>query len=187
MANENASANLLDDREVNDRLCSYENAETTKDLYEFGNMMVSGLVDVNHHLDSKGSTLAGYSTAIVALLVSTSPFWRPVFDQWEFVTVLAAAFCAMLASGCSLKAASLYTFSWFSDDEWLHTKYLEDPETLRRYRVLTMHNVVASHRTIADRKSNWLQAAQWGLAISGLLLFVVLIGASVKGWSIHSS
>jgi hypothetical protein len=165
--------NLLSDQEVNERLCSYNDPKVTDELYDFGSMMVSEFVDVNHRLDSKGSTLAGYSTGIVALLVATSSFWRPVLDQWALAVVLAAGLCALIASACSLKAASLYVFNWFSDDEWLHTKYLEDSETMRRYRILTMHNVVASHRSTAEAKSDYLGVAQWALTGSGALLFII--------------
>jgi hypothetical protein len=178
--------NLLNEQQVNERLCSYDDTKVTDELYEFGSRMLSEFIDVNHQLDSKGSTLAGYSTAIVALLVSTSPFWRPVFDQWVVMVVLGAGLCAMIASAFSMKAAALYTFKWFSDDEWLHRKYLENPETMRRYRILTMHNVVSSHRNTAEEKSSYLGIAQWALTISGGLLFIALASAALKGMSMHS-
>jgi hypothetical protein len=149
--------------------------------------MVSEFVDVNHHLDSKGSTLAAYSTGIVALLVSTSSLWRPVLDQWVAMVVLGAGLCAIIAGAYSMKAAALYKFKWFSDDEWLHRKYLDDPETMRRYRILTMHNVVSSHRNIAEKKSHHLWIAQWALMISGGLLFVALASAALTNMAKHSS
>jgi len=170
----------LDETEVNGRLCSYENPKVTDELYDFGSMLVSEMIDVNHRLDSKGTTLAGYSTGAVALLVSTASFWRPVVGQWASVAVFTAAFCAMVASVLSLKAASLFTFKWFSDDEWLHKKYLEDSDTLRRYRILTMHNIVESHRNAADEKSDYLRVAQWALTASGLLLLLALFSITWK-------
>jgi hypothetical protein len=109
----------LDEKQVNGRLCSYESEAVTGELYQFGSMLVSEFVDRVHHLDSKGGVLAGYSTGVVALLVSTSSFWRPVLSQWAVVVVFVAGLCAIIASALSLKAASIFKFKWFSDDEWL--------------------------------------------------------------------
>lgn len=171
-----ASATVnLDEQEVNGRLCSYGDSKVTDELYNFGTMLVREMIDVNHHLDSKGTTLAGYSSSAVALLVATSSFWRPILDQWASGVVFVAATCAIIASILSLKAASLYTFKWFSDDEWLHKTYLDDPDTLRRYRILTMHGIVDSHRDAADHKSDFLRIAQWALTLAGVLLLVALI------------
>lgn len=69
MKNEVFESNgLLDTR---DRLSSYENETTTDELYDFGKILVLEGVDRAHWLDSKAGILAGFSGAIVALLLST--------------------------------------------------------------------------------------------------------------------
>jgi hypothetical protein len=176
----------LSSEQVNDRLCSYDGADgkVTEDLYQFGLMLVSEFVDRVHHLDSKAATLAAYSTGIVALMVSTSSSWRSALHGWAIGLVFAGALAAIFAAAFSLKAAFILRFRWFSDDEWFHEKYLEDAETLRRYRILTMHNIVESHRGAAEKKSNYIHAAQCAVAVSASMFFCSLVDAACKAWSV---
>src|SRR6266568_3705432 len=177
----------FDEKEVNDRLSSYADKDVpvTDELYDFGKMLVSEFVDRVHHLDSKAATLAGYSTGIVALLVSTFSFWKPALHLWGVGIVFAAALSAVCSAGFSLWAASIFKFKWFSDDEWLSEDYLDDAESLRRYHILAMHNVIESHRDIARFKSRCIRWSQRALAVSAFLLMVALTDAVCKGTGVY--
>jgi hypothetical protein len=177
----------FDDKEANSRLCSYQETAVTDELYGFGSMLVSEFVDRIHHLDAKAGSLAGYASGIVALLVSTSAFWRSALHPWAICLVLVAAISALASAGLCLWAASIYKFMWFSDDEWMQEAYLDNAEDLRKYHVLTMHNVVQSHRKGGTEKSKHIRHAQWALAFTATLLFVALADAIFKSPGISTA
>ncbi len=160
--------------EVNARLVSYESQETTKELYDFGKMMVGECVERVHKIDSKATMLAGYGGAIIALLISTSSLWMSIIDKWAMVTVFAAAFAVLMSAAYAVWSFSPKTFDWFSDNEWFEKDYLSDPEQLRRYHILTMHNVVRSHDAVSKTKTKRIRTSQRLLGVGTLLLVVAL-------------
>ena len=168
-------------KEMSERLTSYESEETTKELYDFGKMLVQECVERVHHIDSKATMLAGYSGTILALLVATSAIWKPTIDKWAMGIVFAAAFAALMAGMFAIWSFSPTRFDWFSDNEWVDKAYLNDPEQLRRYHVLTMHNVVSLHEAISKLKTARIKSSRFMLGISATLLFAALANAVLKG------
>lgn len=166
-------AKSLSNQEMKGRLASYELPEVTNELYSFGSMLVSEIVDRVHKAEAKAGTLAGYSGAILALIVSTFSLWNGHFHAAEKGAMYGAAFMAFVSQMCALWALKIDKFNWFSDNDWLRGECLSDVEALRKYHLLTMHTVIVSHGEAAERKSNRIALAQRFLLVTGVFLLAV--------------
>lgn len=167
-------AKRLETSEVKKRIESYNSPETTNELYSFGYMLVAEAVDRIHKMESKAGTLAGYSGAILALIISTFSLWHGYFQTPERVAMYCAALTVFLAEGCALWALKVSEYNWFSDNEWLRAERLSDAEALRKYHILTMHTAFASHRAVAEEKSKLIFWSQKVLFLTGLSFMAVV-------------
>ena len=174
-------ATPLDSQEVKRRLASYKSPDVTNELYSFGSMLVTEAVDRVHKVEGKAGTLAGYSGAILALIVSSFSLWNGHFHEAEKIAMYCAAFGAFCSQACALWALKIDEFKWFSVNDWLRGECLSDAEVLRKYRIVTIDVILKSHRDVAERKSSRIALAQWSLFATGAVLFAVpvlaLLGA----------
>ncbi len=166
--------------EVNDRLMSYTSEATTNELYEFGKVLVDESTERVNRLDAKATTIAGYAGTIIALLLATFNVWKPSLKHWALGLVFLGALSNLIAATVALHALSPKTYDWFSDDEWFQKVYLDQPDTLRRYHVLTMHNVVRSHDETNKVKSRSIKVSQWLLGFGAILFLIALADATGK-------
>lgn len=126
--------------EVTERLSKYGNAETTNELYDFGKLLLEEGVDRAHWLDAKAGVIAGFSGAIVTLLLSMFPMWKAALEVVRSifrVLVFAGIICLLLASISSFLSLMVQKFEWVDEDKvWLAPEYLNFPDLLRRYYLL---------------------------------------------------
>ncbi len=93
------SPDLVD---ITKQVSSYTEKETTNELYDFGKMLLLENVDRQHWIDSKAGTVAGFSGAIVALLLSTSSSWKraltPLPVELRFAVFIGIVFILLAGS-----------------------------------------------------------------------------------------
>jgi hypothetical protein len=167
----------LSDAEVKRRLRLYSSPETTTELYSFGSMLVAEIIERIHRLEAKAGTLAGYAGAILALIVTSAAFWGSHLQHLERVAILLAALSAFASECFAILAIQLGSFEWFSDNEWLREECLSDAETLRKYHILTMRGVIASHRSVGEEKTKNIERSQWFLGATALFLLTAVFFA----------
>lgn len=170
----------LTNDQVNERLISYEPAETTNELYEFGKILVSECTDRVHRLDAKTTTIAGYCGTIIALLLATFNVWKATIDGWAAIVVFLGALSCFIAAFVALRSLAPMTYDWFSDGEWFEEDYLADPDRLRRYHVLAMHNVVQAHEITNKKKTRAIKMSQRFMGFGAALFLVALANAVWK-------
>jgi hypothetical protein len=171
--------NLSED-EVYERVLNYESSETTEELYRFGTMMVTENLDRTKQLDAKAITLAGYSAAVLAFLVSrlSSPM-EPA--SWQAIPTVCAGLSAFIGVASSLWALRVRAFHWFSKNQWFENEFhvLENADRLKRAHLLAMHRTNQQMGLSNERKANCVIASQFALAIAALGLAASLFGGGL--------
>ncbi len=166
--------------EITARVQGYANTGTTNELYDFGKMLLLEEVDRAHWIDSKAASIGGFCGAAVALLVSTSSSWKADLTSEPYLRIAAfvGVICIVIAGGLAFLALYNRNFSWIDEkDEWFKSDYLEFPDFLKRFYVLTMYQSARSHGKRNAAKSACLTGAQLALLIGGAFLSAVLLSA----------
>lgn len=165
--------------EITNRLSAYQNPETTRELYDFGKLLLQEGVDRAHWLDSKAGVMAGFSGAIFALLLSTFANWKSALENLPFAfrpVVFAGVVLILFASIFSLLGLAVRRYDWLDENRvWLAQEYLEFPDLLERYYLIAMYRSIVSHDRKNGIKSNYLAVAQWLLIVGGMLLALALL------------
>jgi hypothetical protein len=94
-------SNQLDPEEVENRL-DMAPPETVVELYALGVDILRGFDELFEYLDNKATKIAGYSGAIVALIVSTIGTWPKAIDPRMVPVILVAAMGALVAAGLAM-------------------------------------------------------------------------------------
>jgi len=161
----------LNEEDVRKRLESCTDTGVTDELYDFGKTLVSEIVERHNRLEGKAATIAAYSIGIITLLASTYANWiNRGISLGVLITVL-AALTAVVFCVLSLK---LERFDGISQTEWFQKDVLDDRETLRRFHVLTMWGVFASHEVVTEKKASWIAKAQFALLIAAISIVASL-------------
>jgi hypothetical protein len=166
------------------RLSSYEEPETTKVLYNLGEMLVKEGVERARWLDSKAAILVGFSGTLLTLLVVTSSNWKTEIEGWGAFSLFVAILCLLTAGFFALWALLIARFEWFNENAgWFPTEYLQYPDQLTRYYLLAMYRVHWSHECVNHKKSSRIANAQrlleGGAVFLALPLLSVLWGRGV--------
>jgi hypothetical protein len=171
--------NQLSEAEVEGRLRSYQSDSTTDELYSFGLGMVQEAIERYHRYDSTATKIAGYSGAVVALLISQLSEWRKSLDWWVVLVLFSAALMALAAAGLGLRAIALREIPWYSPRDWFREEFLENSNNLRRYHILCMYEIRQLYIKECGRKARLVRAAQWTLLAAGLLLLIVFFDVTM--------
>lgn len=162
--------------EVKERLECYESAGVTDELYDFGKMLVSDIVERHNRLEGKATTTAAYSIGVITLLASTYANWINRGISYGVLVAVAAAFAATVFSVWSLK---LEQFDGISQTEWFERSCLDDREALRKFHVFTMWGVFASHESVSDKKASRIRIAQGLLLVAAISIVLTLAYAII--------
>jgi hypothetical protein len=171
-------ANQLSKKEVQRILGRKQLTATTDELYSFGLEMVKEASERYQRYDEKANKIAGYSGAIVALLVSEFSKWSGAIDWWAMPVVFGAALLGLISAALGLSAISLREIESPSPQDWIREDMLGNPDRLRRYHILAMYVVRQSFIAQSERKAKRVQHAQWTLVAAGAILLFVLLDAS---------
>jgi hypothetical protein len=164
----------LKEEEVRNRLEGYSNNGVTDELYDFGKTLVADIVERHNRLETKAATMAAYSIGVITLLASTFANWVNRGISVGVLITVVAAFTAIVFSVLSLK---LERFEGISQTDWFQNTAFDDRETLRKFHVLTMWGVFASHEAVNERKASRIAVAQVALFVAAISLVASLVYA----------
>jgi hypothetical protein len=170
----------LKQKEFEEILETYNSSKVTDELYDMGKMLMDECSDRVSHLDDKSSKIAGYTGAVIALMVSTFPIWTSAVDRWAVFLVGIGALVGLCGAGVALASTWPQTLDIPSDTDWMEKDGLSDPDRLKRYYVSSLHLSIASHERVNVRKVFKIKWAQGCLAVMVVLLAVALANASYK-------
>ena len=166
--------------DVDDLLQKYSSEEVTNELFEFGRVLLATNDDRVALIDSKATTLVGYSSAILAFLLIRGPSGMH-FCVESIAIAVAGIFAgaACVCAGLALRGAQ--NWSALSEATWLpQEQIVAGPDPLKRFYIGAMHQVLQDNHRIANRKADQMILAQFCVAVAGMLLAVTLI------WSVLS-
>ena len=168
----------LDEAEVRNRLVLAKgNPAVVDELYNFGLLLLKEAAEDIRRLDTKAAAMAGYSGAVVTVLISSVSLWRGLLSPFATLFVFIAGLVAIVAVVMGVRVMALRRFDWFSADEWLEAGCLSDIEKLKRYRVLATWQAWNSHKDAHSQKALLLRRTQWALVSTGILLLIAFIMA----------
>jgi hypothetical protein len=164
----------LDQATVEYRMHLYDSASVTDQLYDMGKLLFSEACERVHSLDEKSSRMAGYSGAIVGLLISTFTIWSPALAKWAVFVVAVGSLLGIVGGVIAIASGWPKNFAMPSDTDWLEEDGFENPDRLKRYHVASLHAAIASHDKQAQAKTVQLKRARICLCIMvGCLLLAL--------------
>jgi len=176
--------------EVDALLAKYSEESVTKELFDFGKMLLTANEERIGLIDSKATTLVGYSSAILALLLMRGATWTRSWPQ--LISLVAAAITAGFACLFALMVlhgaqnwSQLSEKTWFPED-----RVLAGSDSLKRFYISAMHQVLQDNHRIANRKADQMITAQILVAAAGILLAITLalaVAATLTSRPFHPS
>ena len=149
--------------------------DVTKELFDFGQMLLAANDERVGFIDFKATTLVGYSSAILAFLLMRGVGW--VHSPFELVAIAIAGVAAGLAcffAGMALRGAQ--NWSELGEGTWFpREQVLAGADQLKRFYISAMHQTLQDNHRIANRKADQMILAQVLVALAGVLLAITLI------------
>ncbi len=171
----------LSEQEVDDLIDQYTSEGVTDELYKFGAMLLSENESRAASIDSKATTVVGYSGAILAFLILQAPIWAKA-TVWELAGISIAAFVAACACVCAFSALrGARDWAWFSEKQWFSkSAALKGADPLKRYYLKCMHGIKQANHRIANQKADSLIKAQMLLAVAAIVLGSMLTASAIR-------
>lgn len=116
---------------------------------------------------SKAASTAAYSIGMITLLASTYSNWANRGISVGILVTILVAFTAVTLCVWSLK---MERFDSASQADWFQHNVLHDREALRKFHLLTMWAVFASHEAVNERKATQITWAQRALFAAAMCL-----------------
>jgi hypothetical protein len=161
----------LDEKQVRERIALAKGKpDVVNQLYDFGDMLLRDAVARNAAIDSKAASIAGYAGGLVTVLIATSGIWA---SQTDWLLTSLTVFAGVVAAGagaCAMHSMALQQTHWFKFSGWLQKDCLQDRDTLRRYHILSMWQVIKSHHEYYVTKVGRVRRAQTLLVVAGAIL-----------------
>ncbi len=170
----------IDQTRVEHILVSYDSKEVTDQLYDMGKILLDECMQRVDRLDSKAVAIAGYTGAIIALMVSTFSIWTAGIDRWAVCFVGLGCLVGVVGGAMALASTWPQKFDLPSDSDWFEEDGLANPDKLKRYYISSMHLSIGSHEAVNAKKVAMIKRSQSCLAIMIFLLLVVLGDATYK-------
>jgi hypothetical protein len=170
----NTSTDLLEEQ-VRIRLQACEDKDVVEELYTFGQGLAHETEESIRGVESKATSFAAYGAAIVTLLVSSSATWSNLGNRYTLWIGFCAGIMGLLCTYLSISAMSLKEYETISQDEWLKTECFSRIEKLKRYRILTLWGMIASHGRVQRAKVAKIRRAEiWLTASVSCLVYLLL-------------
>src|SRR6185437_6888567 len=119
------------------------------------------------------AAIAGYSGAIIGLVVTTFPIWTSAVDKWAIILIALGSVVGLIGGAAAVSSSWPRKFDLPSDTDWLEEDGLTDPDRLKRYYISSLHLSIASHEKVNARKASKIKCAQLCL---GAMVFCLLLG-----------
>lgn len=170
----------IEQSRVEEILVNYDSKEVTDQLYEMGKLLLDDCMQRVDQLDRKAVAIAGYTGAIIALMVSTFSIWTAGVDKWAIIFVAVGCLIGLVGGCMALASTWPQQFDMPSDSDWFEEAGLTNPDKLKRYHISSMHLSITSHEKVNARKVVKIKRSQICLSIMILLLLTVLSDATYR-------
>jgi hypothetical protein len=155
--------------------------ETTEELFSFGKLLFANNDDRVKTIEIKSSSIIGYSSAILAFLLTRSAdVDKSPLNAVCFVIIGCCAIAACIYGWFALKSRP---WKALSETTWFPLKHSSkplEPNDLRRWYVKAMHQMYQENHRITDKKARWMVRAQHSVELAGIALGIALVGNSVR-------
>lgn len=173
-----AGRNVASPADISAQLELHHSPELLDQLFAFGQVMLDEVQSRTTAIESKATSMFGWTTGLLALFVLQPPKAIADLTTSELVLTIigvAGAAAGLFASALALRVQS---FSWPSQRDWLRADLFSgDVWILRSLHVLAMLETHEKHACVNELKARHLQIAQAGLLVAGLSLGLQLIVA----------
>jgi hypothetical protein len=155
--------------------------ETAEELFTFGKLLFANNDDRIKTIEAKASSILGYSSAILAFLLTRSAD----LDRSRPTAICVALIAACAVSACVCGWLALKSRSWkaLGESTWFPPKNfrerLDEPDDLKRWYIKAMHQMYQENHRITDKKARLMIGAQLSIGVAGLLLGVALAFNSI--------
>lgn len=161
------TVHLVDINQVIEFMNGDPSAATVTELYDFGKLLLDHIRAVRTSYDTKLSSCLGWSSAMLALLVSGLMKWvGPNLPGYLASAGTVLALGAVMASIFGLK--SWGGLKWPSEKDWFAPDFLDDADLLKRQHVVAMLEAHQSYSLRTQRKGYALMLAEYLLAGAAL-------------------
>lgn len=162
--------------------------ETLDHLHAVGELPLTEISGRTVTIEGKAMSALGWSTAILAFLLSGEA-WQSPKGSWQnaviFMTGLGTAAAMASAVTAYLAVRVRGGWSWPSQSDWLQFGLLNEPARLRHYHLVAMLEAHGKHSELNHQKAEWLTWSQsalvWAAVLLGLGLLARVIGVLVTG------
>ena len=176
--------NDMSDDHVRQVVNDCEETDVIDHLYSFGLMLTAEIGQRSDRIESKANLVVGWSTAILAFLVTQLGKLTASRHALQLIAIgiallaMSALWCAFLA----LKSRS--DWIWPSDKDWFCESEVGSSERIKKFHLQCLHGVRQTHQRITQKKGRMLRYSEWFLLTAALLLTleVVLSLASSLGF-----
>lgn len=144
-------------------------SDTVDELYEFGTLLLAEVQGRSAALDSKLTSILGWSSALLGFLLVGAP--------GGFLGDLLLLVAAGLALGAVISSsAGLRIVIWMtpSEQDWFRDGLMDSPERLRSYHVISMLNSHQDHEREMGKKAAHLVRSEKLLVATAVLIAVAL-------------
>jgi hypothetical protein len=147
-------------------LTSAEGQGVHDDLFRFGSLLLSESLSRSSALDSKATSILGWSGAALAFLIVGTPMWTSTNSWLVVVLSIITMACAGTAAVRAVQALRLRGWHWMSQLDWFQHGVFVDAVTLRACHVRSMLTTHTDHLRILSEKSRLLVQAQNALVVA---------------------
>jgi len=182
---QSSRARVPGENEIIERLKKYEDPQVTNELYEFGSQLTRDAIDRVNWLDTKAGIFAGFTGAMIVVVVSTFSSWKDLVKDWPIASsfLFFGIISLLLGAGFALMGLRVRKFEGLDEkDLWFASEYFQHPDQLRRYYLIGMYRTVVSHNNINDQKATMLMRTERLVGVGG---FPVGIPATTRNLAVR--
>lgn len=170
--------NLATPESISAQLEQHHSPELLDQLFAFGQVMVDEVQSRTTAIESKATSVFGWTTGLLALFVLQPPKPIAALSSPEFFLTVIGVIGAAGGLCASALALRVQPFAWPSQQDWLRADLFSgEAWVLRSVHVLAMLETHEKHSCVNAIKARDLKIAQAGLLIAGLSLGLQLVVA----------
>lgn len=156
-----------------DGALSKANDETTKVLYEFGQVLFSEMHERLALLDSKAISSLGWNAALVAFLLIRNDLPTPS-EQGPALLSLGLS-SALVGVACAFLSLFARAWEWPRIDAWFEETLYRDPVKLRKQYIRTLYVIYLDGQEKLRWKGVLTRGAQIALAITATSVVILTL------------
>lgn len=174
---------MLDSAELHSRLGAFEKKipQASSLALTFGAQLLEEVMNRSSQIDSKGMSVLGWSSALLAFLLVNAPKIYASGSIFAQVLGSIAMILAFLAAFSGMWASRTREWRGVSDETWFpDPDLMMDGEHIRQHYLAELHELRSTWDSNCRRKVDWLRIGQNCLAAAGFLVLLILLYALVS-------